>query len=184
LTLWQARVNMVEVLYEREGTLIGRILRAARFDAQLYEELQADPTATVQALGVILLSGLSLGFAGILGFYGQESLGTQVGVLAKTLTGTLAGWVVLSLLGQFLRKPATFPSMLRAIGFANAPGVLYILVMVGGTLALLINIAILLWTLLAMTVALRHTLLVSLVPSFLLSFIGMGIYITLRNLIA
>ncbi len=168
--------------------MIGRILRAARFDARLYQELQADPTATVQAFGIILLSGLSLGFALVFGFYGQESLGTQVRVLARTLTASLAGWVVLSLLGllvgQLLKKPTTFPSMLRAIGFANAPGVLYILLMVGGTLALSINTAILLWTLMAMTVALRHTLLVSLVPSFLLSFISIVIHIILRNLIA
>ncbi len=168
--------------------MIGRILRAARFDARLYEELQTDPTATVQAFGVILLGGLSLGFAGVFGFYGQEGMGTQAVVLARTLTATLAGWVVLSLLGllvgQLLKKSATFPSMLRAIGFANAPGLLYILIMVGGNLALLINAAILLWTLLAMTVALRNTLQVSLLPSFLLSAIGTVIYITMRNLIA
>ncbi|MFH1140075.1 MAG: hypothetical protein V1724_00025 [Chloroflexota bacterium] len=168
--------------------MIGRILRAARFDARLYQELQADPTATVLAFGAILLSGLSLGFAGILGFYGQDSLGIQAGVLARTLTATLGGWVVLSLLGllvgHLLNKTVAFPSMLRAIGFANAPGLLYILLMVGGTLALWINAAILLWTLLAMTVAQRHTLQVSLLPSFLLSVIGMFIYITLRNLIA
>lgn len=168
--------------------MIGRVLRAARFDARLYQELQADPTATVLAFGVILLSGLSLGFAGILGFYGQEGLGTQARVLARTLTATLGGWVVLSLLGlwvgQLLKKPVAFPSMLRAIGLANAPGILYILIMFGGTLALWINTAILLWILFAMTAALRHTLQVSVVAGFLLSSSGMFIYITLRNLIA
>ncbi|MSQ22224.1 MAG: hypothetical protein EXR53_02805 [Dehalococcoidia bacterium] len=168
--------------------MIGRMLRAARFDARLYQELQADPTATVQALAVVLLSGLSLGIAGVIGFYGQEGLGAQSLVLTRTITAALAGWVVLSLLGllvgQLLNKPIAFPALLRAIGFANAPGLLYILIMIGGTMALLTNAAILLWTLLAMTVALRNTLLVSLLPSFLLAVIGTVIYIIMRNMTA
>ncbi len=163
------------------------MLRAVRFDARLYQELRADPTATWQAFGVILLSGLSLGFAGILGFYWQESLGPQVEVLARCLIATLAGWVVVSLLGywpgQLLNKTVTFPSMLRAIGFANAPGILYIFIMVGGTLALWINAVLLLWVLVGLAVALQHTLRIHLLPGLWLSIASTSITIVVRNLI-
>ncbi len=180
------------MIQERKVALIGRILRAARFDGRLYQELQADPTATVPALAVVLLSGLSLGLAGVLGYYAQESLVTQAGVLIRSLAATLAGWVVLSLLmdlaAQFMKKSATFPSMLRAIGFANTPGILYIFVIARGTWALWINGAILtvilVWTLLTLTAALRYTLQISRWASFWLSAVGMLIYIVLRNLIA
>ena len=41
--------------------LLGRMVRAARLDAAVYEEVEADTRATVQALLVILLSGLAAG---------------------------------------------------------------------------------------------------------------------------
>ena len=173
--------------------MIGRVLRAARFDARLYEELQADPTATIQALVVVLLSGLSLGFAGILGSYLQEALEAQSWVMARTVTATIAVWVTLGLLGYIvgrgiLRKDVTFSMVPRAVGFASTPGVLYFgaglgWIAGGDALAILIIYALLVWNLIAMTVAVRHTLQVSRWASFWLSAMGIIITVVLRKLI-
>ena len=49
-----------------------RIIRAAKLDVALYEEVEADKTATKQAMGVVILSSIAagLGSATRAGFMG------------------------------------------------------------------------------------------------------------------
>ena len=43
--------------------MLNRILRAARLDRTLYDELRDDPTATLQALAIVVLVGTAWGLA-------------------------------------------------------------------------------------------------------------------------
>ena len=43
------------------GSLLNRIFRAAKLDANLYEEVEADKTALGQALTVVVLSSIAGG---------------------------------------------------------------------------------------------------------------------------
>ena len=49
---------------------INKIIRACKLDVNLYEEVEADKTATLQAAGVVVLSSLAAGV-------GALSLGTS-----------------------------------------------------------------------------------------------------------
>ena len=43
------------------STFINRIIRACKLDVNLYEEVEADKSATLQAAGVVVLSSLAAG---------------------------------------------------------------------------------------------------------------------------
>ena len=168
--------------------MIQRMIRAARLDGTLYQELQDDPTATIQAFVVVILSGTSIALALIAGFAQEEGLGAQIMVLTSSVSAAIVAWVVVGLLAsmvgrRLLGRAVTLPIMLRAIGFANAPGILYIFIMVRGT-ALLVNAAILLWILFAMMIAFRMTLRIPVLAGFWLSALGMFIVLTIRDTFA
>ena len=61
-----------------------RMLRAAKLDVHLYEEVEADGTAIRQAMGVVVLSSIAAGIGSI----GTMGLG---GILLGTLAA-LGGW--------------------------------------------------------------------------------------------
>ena len=104
--------------------MIRRMLRAAAMNGQVYRELRDDPTATVQALGVVLLGSLAIALAGVLGYVREEGIGVYTLVLIRSLSAAIAGWIIASLVpyligGRVLRRSVTFTSILRIIGFAN-----------------------------------------------------------------
>ncbi len=134
-----------------------RMLGAARLDARTYEEVEADTTATGQALGVVVLSSVAAGI-GSFGFGGMP--GVIWGCVAA-----LIGWIVWAFLiwiigTKMLPEPQTrsdVPELLRTTGFASAPGVLRILGILP-LVGLLISWLIHLWMLVAMVIAVRQAL--------------------------
>ncbi len=137
--------------------LVDRMLRAAKLEAQLYEEVEADPKAFGQAMLVVVISSVAAGlgslFAG--GFSG----------LLGGMVMALAGWFIWSfvvfIIGtRFLPEPQTeadYGQLLRTIGFSSAPGVLRVFGFLG-ILGQLINFLAGLWMLAAMVVATRQAL--------------------------
>ena len=81
-----------------------RIIRAAKLDANLYEEVEADKGALRQAMGVVVLSSIAAG----IGSFERAGVG-------GTITGTIAalvGWYVWAYITyfvgtKFLREPQT-----------------------------------------------------------------------------
>ena len=170
--------------------MIQRMIRAACLDARVYQELRDDPTATIQAFWVMVLSGSALALGGIVGLGGEADFGLRLQVFTWRVSAAVVGWLVLSLLAygvgrRLLGRMVTFPSLLRTIGFANVPGVFYILVFIGGSATQVVNAAILVWVLFAMVPALRQTLQVSFLVGFCLSIVGVFFVIdTIRYLAA
>jgi hypothetical protein len=136
---------------------VSRMIRAARLEPGLYEEIEADRGSMGQALLVVVLASLAAGIAGI----GVEG---AAGLIANTVAALL-GWfawaaVTLVIGTRLLPEPQTqadLGQLLRVTGFSNAPGLLRIL----GVLPLLywpVMLVTGIWILLAMIVAIRQAL--------------------------
>ena len=134
-----------------------RMVRAAKLDVDLYEEVEADATATGQATLVVILAGVAAG----IGNLAQAGIpGLFVGTLAA-----LAGWYVWAFLvywigTRMLPEPQTradHGELLRTIGFSSAPGVIRVLGIVPGLTQAVFFVAGV-WMLVAMIIAVRQAL--------------------------
>ena len=135
-----------------------RILRAIQLDATLYEEVEADKGATVEALIVVVLSSLAAGI-------GISSTVGGVGFIGGAIA-TLVSWMVwagvILLIGtKLLPEPETHSDMgelLRTVGFSSSPGLFRVFGIFHPTLNMLLSIASNLWMLAAMVLAVKHAL--------------------------
>ncbi len=103
--------------------MIGRIMRLVRLDSTVFEEIAADPNATIEAVVIVTISASlsALGFA----ILSESVLPSFIGGLINGL----AGWVVWSAVTCFVGKSVfrgrgTLEQMLRVLGYASAPNAL------------------------------------------------------------
>jgi hypothetical protein len=133
------------------------MVRAAKLDVNLYEEVEADKQAMGQAMGVVVLSSLAAG----IGSVGTTGIS---GLLLGTV-GALIGWFIWAFITFFvgtkiLPEPQTeadYGELLRTIGFSSSPGLLRILGVVP-ILGTIIFIVCGIWMLVAMIIAVRQAL--------------------------
>ncbi len=133
-----------------------RMIGAAKFNVSTYEEVEADTTATGQALGVVILSSIAAG----IGWAGQGVQGIVVAVLGALIAWFLWAAVIYVVGTKFLPEPQTrsdIGQLLRTTGFAAAPGMLRILGLVP-MLTLLINFVVGIWMFGTFVVAVRQAL--------------------------
>ncbi len=145
---------------DRETTVASiqeRMIRAAKFDVQLYEEVEADQAAMGQAMGVVVLSGVAAGI-------GNFANGGLFGTITTTIAA-LVGWYVWAFLTyfigtRFLPEPQTradHGELLRTIGFSSAPGLIRVLGIIPGLTSPVFAVASI-WMLMAMVIAVRQAL--------------------------
>jgi hypothetical protein len=136
-----------------------RILGALALDPVIYEEVEADRTATFQALVVVVLSSLSAGL-GARGF-GSGSLQGVFFISGLALVGWATWALVTFQIGaRLLPEPQTradVGQLLRTIGFSAAPGMLRVFGVVPGAATPAFAITAV-WMLAAMVVAVRQAL--------------------------
>ncbi|MBA7656675.1 hypothetical protein ES703_64602 [subsurface metagenome] len=134
-----------------------RIIRAAKLDAALYEEVEADKTATKQAMGVVILSSIAagLGFATKVGFMGLL-IGTIVALVGWYIWAYLTYLIGTKLLPEPQTK-ADVGELLRTVGFSSSPGLIRILGIIPG-LSGIVFLAASIWMFVAMVVAVRQAL--------------------------
>jgi len=136
-----------------------RLIGAISADPLTFEEVEADRTATGQALLVVVLSSLGAGI-GARGF-GSGSLENMLFISSVATIAWLAWAFVTYQIGTtLLREPQTradIGELIRTIGFSSAPGMLRIFGIVPGasTAAFAITAV---WMLIAMVVAVRQAL--------------------------
>ncbi len=137
---------------------VNRILRAAKLDAHLYEEVEADKGAMRQAMLVVVFSGAAAG----LGNVGQGGLS---GILLGTIAA-LAWWYIwaflIYLIGtKLLPEPQTrsdIGELLRTIGFSSSPGLIRVLGVIPGLEGGIFFMVAAVWMLVAMVIAVRQAL--------------------------
>ena len=136
-----------------------RLIGAAKLDVHTYDEVEADATATTQAMAVVLISSVAGGI-GSLGLGVSGGAGLVAGGLAA-----LVSWVVWAFLTyvigtRLLPEPQTHADMgqlLRTLGFAQAPGIARMLAGLPGVGPLVI-VVVSLWMFAAMVIAIRQAL--------------------------
>ncbi len=147
------------------GGLFRRMLRAMQLQPSFYEEIEADTTATPQALLVVVLVALATGIgtgvdALLVGGAGRFLYGLLYGVGAA-----IVGWLLWALFAyvfgvSILKGPqtsSTWGELLRTMGYANSPGVLRILAFLPGV-GFVVTIAASIWSLVATIIAIRQAL--------------------------
>jgi hypothetical protein len=136
---------------------VDRMIRAAKLDIHLYEEVEADKSAMGQALGVVVLSSLAAGIGAI-------SVQGAGGVIVGTIFA-LIGWFIWAFLTyvigtKLLPEPQTradYGELLRTIGFSSSPGLIRVLGIIPG-LQSIVFLAAGIWMLVAMVIAVRQAL--------------------------
>jgi hypothetical protein len=139
------------------GNLVDRMVRAAKLDVSLYEEVEKDQTAMPQAMAVVAIASVAAG-VGSLGVAGFSGL--IVGLIAS-----LVGWFVWAFLTYFIgtkllpepQTKADLGELLRTIGFSSSPGVIRVLGFIP-VLGRIILFAASIWMLVAMVIAVRQAL--------------------------
>lgn len=138
---------------------LNRLIGAAALDPGVYEEVEADESATTQAFLTVVLSSVAAGI-GARGFGGDR----MVAFVFVTIVSLLAwaAWALVTLEVGIHILPArntrsNAGELLRTLGFATAPGFLRLLgALDGGTTSAFVVSSV--WMLAAMVVAVRQSL--------------------------
>lgn len=171
-------------------SLISKMVRASKLDVDLYEEVEADKTATRQAFMVVLISsvaaGLGLGLQALL--FGSDDAGIAdfIWGLVGGVVSALLMWLVFAWLTYFIgtrlfagpETSADWGELLRTLGFSTAPGVLRIIPFFGFFVSI--------WMIVTAVVAVRQacdfttgraigTILVAIIPTLIVQGIVWGV---------
>jgi hypothetical protein len=137
--------------------LLDRMVRAAKLDPNVYEEVEADKSATLQAALVVIITAVAVGVGGLRD-------GGGAGLIGGVVVGLLA-WVVWAWLSYIIgtkmfpeaETQADWGQLARTMGFAHSPrvlGVLGIIPYVGAIIGLIVFF----WVWACMIVAVRQAL--------------------------
>ncbi len=139
------------------ASLGDRMIRAAKLDRSLYEEVEADTGATGQAMLVVVLSSIAAGI-------GSLGAGGLNGLLFGALSA-FAAWYILAFLTYFIgtrilpesQTEADVGQLHRTTGFSSSPGLLRMLGILPG-LTGIVFLTCAVWMLVAMVIAVRQAL--------------------------
>jgi len=135
---------------------INRIYRSIKIEPQLFDEVQKDKKATIQAAIVVVLSSAAAGVGAI-------QLGATNFFIAPLLS--LISWVVWAYIVYFVgvklfpekNTETTHSALLRSIGFSSAPGIIRIFGFTSDLMTVTF-IGSAFWMLACMVVAVKQTL--------------------------
>ena len=139
---------------------LNRFFRAARLDAALYQEVVANPVLLNQAWITVLIYCMAASWGS---FGGVGAVGTNIAMVS-----TLIGWYVWAFFTyftatRFFREKQTEidrmarKTVIRAMGFASAPGALRILGGIPG-LGIVVLVVATIWMIVASTIAVKQAL--------------------------
>lgn len=98
-----------------------RLWGALTLDATVYEEVEQYPQALGQATAVVVLAALARGI-------GELGQGAFIAGFLAGIAGWIVGTAIIWLIGVvILRLTSDFRELLRTLGFASAPCLLYLL---------------------------------------------------------
>ena len=169
-------------------SIVERMIRAARLDSALYDEVETDETATLQALFIVVVASVSSGIGSAVSV---AMLGVHPSIiLASLISGlilSLVGWLIWSFITYIVGTKifggiATYGELLRTIGFSDAPGILLIFSFIpflGGLISFIIGV----WGLVAMAIAVRQALDFSTVNAILTCIVGFIAYMLFEFII-
>ena len=136
-----------------------RLIGAAALDTAIYEEVEADPKAGLQAAAVVVLSSLAAGI-GARGF--SQNTVPNIALISIVALMAWACWALLiyEIGGRVLPEPQTsvdIGQLMRTIGFAATPGFLRVFGFIPGVTIPAFVLADV-WMIVAMIVGVRQAL--------------------------
>lgn len=136
---------------------MARMIRATKLELLLYEEVETDKEATIQALAVVLLSSLaaSIGASTHAGLGGLIMAGLVA--LLAWYVWTFISYIIGAKLFPVSQTSASHRELWRTLGFASAPGILRVFGAVPGLTGLAFLVAAV-WMLIAGIIAVRQAL--------------------------
>ena len=141
------------------NVFLRRFIGALVLDASAFEDIEADRSAALQSLAVVMIAAAAGGVAALgLGLVGAT------GFIAGAIV-VAGGWLVwvamISVIGTVaLREPQTRSGMaelLRTLGFATAPGILLVFAAIRPAAAI-VGAIVSLWMIAAAVLAMRQAL--------------------------
>jgi len=157
--LQAADFGPVLALSARMTRFLWRLTGAMVLNANAYEDVERDESATIQAMAVVLMSSLAAGI-GALGVSGNRA--TDLILISMAALAVWIAWALLTYqIGtSIIPSPhthATPGELLRTIGFASAPGMFRVAAVIPGERAAVFAVTAV-WMLAAMVVAVRQAL--------------------------
>ena len=137
-----------------------RMLSAAMLNPSVYEDVEHDRGATIQALIVVILVSIAGGVGGLLSGDVDIVRGLIFGVIRGVLSWVLWALAALLIGTTLLKTPQTeadWGQVARGTGFAQTPGLLNVLVFIpilGG----IVGFVVFIWQLAGMLFAIRESL--------------------------
>ncbi|MEX2158333.1 MAG: hypothetical protein WEB04_02935 [Dehalococcoidia bacterium] len=122
------------------GILADRLLRLVRLDTSVFDEVRQDPSATLPAVLVAVVSTVLAGLGGWLWWWIQDYEDKGELFMKSVILGSLfsiALWIVWLLvtwviLTQLFREDADWQQMLRTMGMASIPLVISVVMFIPG----------------------------------------------------
>ncbi|MCI0454966.1 MAG: YIP1 family protein [Candidatus Dadabacteria bacterium] len=153
--------------------IVNKMVRAAKLDIQLYEEVEKDIGATKEAFLVVLIGAVCNGIGSI------EMLGAR-GIITGIISG-IVGWLlwsaVIYLIGvKIFKHTSDMGELLRCLGFAYSPNVLSIFGIIPGV-GIVIRFIASVWVLVAFIVAARQALDCGTGRAILISVLGFAAFV-------
>jgi len=161
------------------GGLISRMIRAMKLQSALYEEVEADKSANMQAALVIIIVSVAAAIgAGLAG--GSADILAAIWSLVAALLGWLLWALVVYIIGAKIMKgketQATWGEVARTIGFANSAGIFRILAFIP-VLGWIISVVVWIWILIAGIIGIRAALDFSTVRAVITVLIGWLVFL-------
>lgn len=158
----------------RRRSLTQRMMGAAMLDTSVYEEVEHDADGTGQAALVVVIAAVAAAIGGAAG-----GIAGIVGALIAALVGWALWAGVTYLIGdKLLGGTATWGELLRTLGFAQAPGVLYVLGIIP-VLGWVVRFVVGIWILVAGVIAIRQALDFGTGKAILTALLGWLVYVIL-----
>jgi hypothetical protein len=149
-------MEVVMVEATAQASIIDRMIRAAKLEPHVYEEVEHDQSATGQAMLVVVLGVIAAGIG---------ALGGGLGLFLGWAVVALIGWAVYAYVAYWVgtkifkgpQTEATWGELLRTLGFASSPRVLLILGIIP-VVGALIWLPVFVWWVIATVIAIRQAL--------------------------
>ena len=138
--------------------MLDRLIRAASLDSHLYEEVEADTTALLPAMLIVVVVAISKGIATLAS--SGDFLVLVIGIVFAILSWAVWAFITYFVGTKILPSEFTHSSwgeLARVTGFAQTPGLLFFLVLVP-VVGIYLGLAIAIWQLVAMVIGIRQAL--------------------------
>lgn len=161
-----------------ERSIWDRMKGAAMLDIDTYEEVERDESLTTQAAMVVLMAAVARGIGG---FNAGEN-GIIVGAVAALFSWLVWAGITYLIGDKLLKGTATWGELLRTLGYAQAPAVLFVFgffPVFGGIIGAIVGI----WLLVTGIVAIRQALDFSTGMAILTAFLGWLVAVAIPALV-